>query len=141
MKEDNESGNEEEDGEDDEDSGDEGGEDDAYEGSKNTSCGWRRKSYENKGTSKNSDKPKKKAHKIPKWIEICNSTADGILSSHPVEERISRKRCAMKSGCWYNKLTGVVRQRDYLPWYCMTCKKGFHESCYYGFHMANFPTL
>ena len=44
----------------------EGGEDDAYEGSKNTSCGWRRKSYDNKGTRKSSDKPKKKARKIPK---------------------------------------------------------------------------
>ena len=68
-----------------------------------------------------------KARKIPKWIEICNSTADGILSSHPVEELTSRKRCTMKSGCWYNKLTDAVRQRDFLPWHCVTCKKGFHE--------------
>ena len=143
MKEDKESGNEEEGGEDDEESGGEGegGENDAKEGSKNTCCGWRRKSYNNKGTSKSSEKSKKKARKIPKWIEICNATADGILESHPVEERISRKKCAMKSGWWYNKLTGVVRERDYLPWHCVTCNKGFHESCYYGFHMANFPAL
>lgn len=30
----------------------EGGEDDAYEGSKNTSCGWRRKSYDNRHQKK-----------------------------------------------------------------------------------------
>ena len=45
----------------------EGGEDDAYEGSKNTSCGWPwQKKVKIIGTRKSSDKPKKKTHKIPK---------------------------------------------------------------------------
>ena len=39
----------------------------------------------------------------------------------------------MKSGCWYNELTGVVRQTDYLPWHCVTCKKGFMNHATMGF--------
>ena len=49
------------------DSESEGGEDDAYEGSKNTSCGWHgEEKVKIIGTRKSSDKPKKKTHKIPK---------------------------------------------------------------------------
>ena len=99
---------------------------------KKKSLGWRKKAV-------SSPTPKKKARssKIPTWMATCNATADRILAGHAIQETISRRKCALKSACWYNKLTGVARKRDYLPWYCGTCKKGFHESCLFAFHMAN----
>ena len=84
-------------------------------------------------------KIKHKARKMPNWMQSASLTADRILAAHPVEKRITRKRCAMKSGCWYNKLTNKTCERDNLPWVCLICQKGFHESCYFAFHLANFP--
>ena len=95
---------------------------------------WRKKRAQNE-----KNKPTKKTRITPQWLTSTNTTADRILATHPVEARLNRIKCPLKSACWYNKLTTVTCVKDQLPWYCITCNMYFHESCYFAYHMARFP--
>ena len=85
------------------------------------------------GTRKSSDKPKKKTHKIPKWIEICNFSADTILSSHPVDDVYLEKYARWNLGVGtMNWQVSFAKQTIYLGTVWLV-RRGFMNHATMGF--------